>query len=112
VAVNPLTGIVGVAYHRRNTFETYDTYLAQGFPGLGFLTSKVSTASSHPRDALYFTFGDLAPGCESCTGFIGDYIGLAYGRDGRANLSWTDMRDIDTVDGVTGYNEHIYFARR
>jgi len=33
------------------------------------------------------------PSCEFCAVFHGDYIGLAYGRDGHANAIWTDMRD-------------------
>ena len=35
--------------------------------------------------------------------FIGDYIGLDYGRDGKANLAWTDMRLFRTIEDVSGY---------
>jgi hypothetical protein len=44
--------------------------------------------------------------------FIGDYIGLDYGRDGHANMAWTDMRQFRTIQDVTGFAQYIFFARR
>ena len=44
--------------------------------------------------------------------FIDDYNGLDYGRDGKANMAWTDMRQLGTVDDVSGYTQHIVYARR
>jgi hypothetical protein len=44
--------------------------------------------------------------------FIGDYIGLDYGRDGRANLARTDIREFQTIEGVSGYAQHLAYARR
>jgi hypothetical protein len=111
VDVNPVTGKVGVLYHDRSYGDPalYDTTLAEGWPGF-FRHTKVSTRPSHPRDSIFFQAG--VEGCEKCVTFIGDYIGLDYGRDGRANLAWTDMRDFRTIEGVSGYAQHIYYARR
>src|SRR5262245_56582321 len=50
------------------------------------------------------------PGCENCAVFHGDYIKVAYGSDGRANVAWTDMRDPSDVPGL--FSQFIYFARK
>ena len=55
-------------------------------------------------------FAANTPGCRNCAVFHGDYIGLAYGADGSANMVWTDMRDRDPETGR--YFQFIYFARR
>ena len=39
-------------------------------------------------------------GCENCTTFHGDYINVAYGSDGKANMAWTDMRDLSDIPGL------------
>jgi hypothetical protein len=71
----------------------------------------VSTAVSHPRESVFFQAGADAPGCETCAVFHGDYIGVAYGSDGKANLVWTDMRDPDpAAPGL--FDQFIYFARK
>ncbi len=59
---------------------------------------------------MFFQAGAGAPGCETCTRFHGDYIGLAYGSDGKANTTWTDMRDLNGSTGL--FLQFIYFARR
>jgi hypothetical protein len=111
VDVNPVTGKVGVLYHDRSYGDPalYDTTLAEGRPG-SFLHTKVSIEPSHPRDSIFFQAG--VAGCEKCVTSIGDYIGLDYGREGRANLAWTDMREFQTIEGVSGYAQHIVYARR
>lgn len=51
------------------------------------------------------------PACEFCAVFHGDYIGLAYGSDGHANATWTDMRDPPTfTPGL--FLQFIYYARK
>ena len=51
------------------------------------------------------------PACEFCAVFHGDYIGLAYGSDGHANATWTDMRDPSPfTPGL--FLQFIYYARR
>ena len=50
----------------------------------------LSTAPSNPTLSEFFQAG--IPTCEFCALFHGDYIGLAYGSDGHANATWTDMR--------------------
>jgi hypothetical protein len=111
VDVNPVTGKVGVLYHDRSYGDPalYDTTLAEGIPW-SFRHTKVSTEPSHPKDSIFFQAG--VEGCEKCVTFIGDYIGLDYGRDGRANMAWTDMREFQTIEDVSGYAQHIVYARR
>jgi hypothetical protein len=112
VDVSPVDGTVGVLYNDRSYDPTHDTHeatLSESPAGGGSFTAlKVSTAASHPRESRFFRA--LAPGCENCTRFHGDYISLAYGSDGNANLVWTDMRDIEPTTGL--YLQFIYFARR
>lgn len=109
--VNPVTGELGVVYHSRShNPRFYDTMLATGIPG-SFTHSSVSTRPSHPRNSVFFQAG--AKNCQKCATFHGDYIGLSYGSDGKANVAWTDMRDFYTKSqGGPGYAQFTYFARR
>ena len=112
VDVNPTNGQVGVVYNDRRytpSFRRYGATLATSpAGGRAFTERRVSTALSHPRNSLYFRAHD--PSCPGCTRFHGDYIGIAYGSNGKANLVWTDMRDYDAGSGH--YLQFIYFARR
>jgi hypothetical protein len=114
VAVNPVDGEVGVIYNDRSYDATHDTHgvtLSQGpAGGATFTSTQLNTAASFPRQSVFFQAGTAAPGCEACTLFHGDYIGLAYGSDGTANAIWTDMRDLYTP--LSEYLQFIYFARR
>jgi hypothetical protein len=108
--VNPRSGKIGVLYNDRpaGSPSVHNASLAQGLPG-SFSKSIVSTATSHPTQSVFFQAG--APGCETCAAFHGDYIGVAYGSDGKANLVWTDMRDPDpAVPGL--FDQFVYFARK
>ena len=67
----------------------------------------MSGALSHPRNSVFFRA--FVPGCKPCTRFHGDYISIAYGSDGKANLTWTDMRDLYPPNGR--YLQFIYYAR-
>jgi hypothetical protein len=111
VDVDPVTGKVGVLYHDRSYGHPalYNTTLAEGTPG-SFSSTRVSTRPSRPTRSIFFQAG--APGCERCATFIGDYNGLDYGSDGKANMAWTDMRQFRTIEGVSGYAQYIFFARR
>ena len=113
-AVNPVDGTVGVLYNDRSYDPTHDTHGAtlseSPAGGAGFTSRQVSTAASHPRNSVFFDAGSDAPGCETCAVFNGDYIGLAYGSDGRANAVWTDMRDLYPPLGR--YLQFIDFAAR
>jgi hypothetical protein len=105
VEVNPVDGTVGVVYNDRSVAdpEVYGAALRE----IGGSKLTVSTADSHPTESVFFQAG--AEGCEECATFHGDYIALAYGSDGAANVAWTDMRDFD--EGLGGYLQFIYFAR-
>ena len=111
--VNPVNGKVGVLYHDRGNWNgpTYNTALAQGHPN-SFSKTIVNTVPSDPTQSEFFQAG--VAGCELCAVFHGDYIGLAYGSDGRANMAWTDMRQfVDDPAGLgTGYAQFIEFARK
>jgi hypothetical protein len=108
--VNPVTGRLGVLYHDRGSSNgpTYSTALAEGQPG-AFVKTTVSTVPSQPTMSEFFQAGD--PTCEFCAVFHGDYIGLAYGSDGHANATWTDMRDPSPfTPGL--FLQFIYYARK
>ena len=106
IDVNPTNGTAGVLYNDRETVDPslYDAALTE-FPGSKTI---VSTAPSHPTESRYFRAG--VPGCENCATFHGDYINIAYGSNGRANMVWTDMRDPSEIAGL--YFQFIYFAQR
>jgi hypothetical protein len=111
VDVNPTNGEIGVVYHDRrytSSFNRYGTTFATSpAGGLAFTEHRASTVLSHPRQSVFFRA--FAPGCKPCTRFHGDYIGVAYGSDGAANLVWTDMRDFFEPAG--GYLQFIYYAK-
>jgi hypothetical protein len=108
--VNPVNGNVGVLYHDRGNAngDTYDTSLAEGQPG-SFTKTILDTAPSNPVMSEFFQAGD--PACEFCAVFHGDYIGFAYGSDGHANATWTDMRDPSPFTAGL-FSQFIYYARR
>ncbi|HEV8534296.1 MAG TPA: sialidase family protein [Candidatus Limnocylindria bacterium] len=110
VEVNPVTGKIGVIYNDRSTADPrlHHVSLAEGMPG-AFTKTAVTTAASHPTESRFFRA--QTPGCENCATFHGDYIAIAYGSDGRANLAWTDMRDPNPII-PTRFDQFIYFARR
>jgi hypothetical protein len=112
IDVNPTNGNVGVLYNDRRyttNFRPHGATLAVSpAGGAAFVEHKVSTALSHTRNSLFFRAH--APDCPSCTRFHGDYISMAYGSDGKANLVWTDMRDLFPPFGK--YLQFIYYARR
>ncbi len=114
-AVNPVTGQLGVLYNDRDPSDPhlYNASLATGLPG-SFTKSTVSTAASDPTNSLFFQAG--VTGCQKCATFNGDYIGLAYGSDGKANMVWTDMSVVtDTFGGDPLPHprnlQFIFFAR-
>ena len=113
VDVNPKNGTVGVLYNDRSTANSdlYQAALAERSGGPAFKKKTVSTAPSNPVDSLFFQAGD--PACPACATFHGDYIRLAYGSDGKANMVWTDMREfVSDPDLGTGYAQFIEFARK
>lgn len=110
--VNPLTGEVGVLYNDRSidpSGVTHGATLARGVPPGAFAHRVVSTQPSHPRNSFVFNAG--IPSCFFCSLFHGDYIALAYGSDGAANMAWTDMRRFIDLGEPLGFTENIFFAR-
>ncbi len=112
VDYNPANGKIGVVYHDRGASNgpTYNTSLAEGTPGT-FVKSVLSTAPSNPTQSEFFQAG--VAGCEFCAVFHGDYIALAYGSDGHANATWTDMRDPSPFTVTSDlFLQFIYYARK
>jgi hypothetical protein len=112
IDVSPTDGTVGVAYNDRSydpTHRLYNVTLSLSTDGgRTFTSQRVSTAGSNPRRAV--AFQARIPGCWRCSVFNGDYISLAFGPDGHANVVWTDMRVLDPSSGL--YLQFIEFARR
>jgi hypothetical protein len=110
--VNPLTGELGVLFYDRSNepHQLFDVTLATGLPGF-FISTRVSTRSSHFDKDLWFpTHG--VQGCEQCVGFMGDYVALAYGSDGTANMAWTDLRNRVSVPKFgNGFTEDTFYAK-
>ncbi len=110
VDANPALGGVGILFNQRSTVDPhlYDISLATGSPG-SFSLATVSTASSNPYQAAFFRAHTAS--CWLCTRFHGDYICIAYGSDGAANMVWTDMRRLVHAGPNPAYTENIFFAR-
>jgi hypothetical protein len=91
VDVDPMTGDLAVVYHTRNDPDPalYTTAVAAGSIE-SFTITQVSTKPSNPTRSVFFKA--KAPGCFGCSTFIGDYNRLAFGPDGVAHVTWTDMR--------------------
>jgi hypothetical protein len=114
VDVNPTNGTVGVLYNDRSTTnpDLYNAALSERAAGASTFTKTiVSTAPSNPVDSLFFQARD--PSCPACAVFYGDYIKLAYGSDGKANMAWTDMRQfVSDPDFGDGFAQFIDFGRK
>jgi hypothetical protein len=109
VDVNPTSGQIGILYNDRGAANgaIYNASLAEGTPGR-FVKTVVSTAPSNPTQSRFFRAG--VAGCENCAFFHGDYINIAYGPDGKANMVWTDMRDLSDTAGL--FSQFIYYAQK
>jgi len=108
-------GKVGVVYQEESADGSgqYAVRLATSTDnGLNWAQQTVSTALSDPNHSVWFQAH--APGCDTCSLFIGDYIGLAYDSRGRAHMTWTDMRRdiaVPQLDRV-GKAQDAEYARR
>ena len=108
--VNPVNGKVGVLYHDRGNRNgpTLQHRAGAGPAGLVLEDDREHRAID-PTQSEFFQAG--VDGCELCAVFHGDYIGLAYGSDGHANATWTDMRDPSPfTPGL--FLQFIYYARK
>jgi Neuraminidase (sialidase) len=109
IEIDPVTGRAGVIYHDRSYDPRgvgYGTTLAQGEIG-HWNYQQVHTELSDPVHSAFFQA--RVPGCETCATFHGDYINVAYGSDGVANLVWTDMRR-ERPNGL--HAQFIFYARK
>lgn len=72
------------------------------------MKTTVSTAPSNPTQSRFFRAG--VAGCENCAAFHGDYINIAYGSNGKANMAWTDMSAPSDIPGL--FSQFIYYAQK
>jgi len=109
VDVNPTNGQIGILYNDRGASNgtLYNASLADGTPAL-LVKSTVSTLPSNPNQSRFFRSGVI--GCEDCATFHGDYINIAFGSDGKANMVWTDMSAPSDVPGL--FSQFIYYAQK
>jgi hypothetical protein len=109
VDVNPANGTIGVLYNDRGSSNTalYNASVSEGTPG-SLARTTVSTAPSNPTQSRFFRAG--VAGCETCATFHGDYINIAYGSDGKANMVWTDMSAPSDVVGL--FSQFIHYAQK
>ena len=73
---------------------------------------EVSTALSDPNHSVWFQA--QVTGCQTCSLFIGDYIGASIDSLGRTHMLWTDMRrDLSVPQlGLSGKAQDAEYARR
>jgi hypothetical protein len=127
VAVDPKDSKIGILYNVRRTSDRalHDVALSeavvddgdqsgaqQGNSDISFAKQTVNLKPSNLVDSRFFRAG--VAGCERCTRFHGDYIGLSYGTDGAAHAVWTDQSEY--VAGPTpassGHVQFIYYSRK
>jgi len=106
-------GQVVVAYQQETATGKYVTRIARSSNvGASWTQQTVSTAQSDADHSVWFQAH--APGCDTCSRFIGDYIGADIDTLGRVHVLWTDMRRSLSVPalGRTGKAEDAEYARR
>ena len=87
-------------------------FVALDNAGASFTQQTVSTAQSDADHSVWFQAG--IAGCETCSRFIGDYIGADIDTLGRVHVLWTDMRRSLSIPalGRTGKAQDAEYARR
>jgi len=109
VDVNPKNGKLGILYNDRGASNgaLYNATVAEGTPG-SLVKTKVSAAPSNPTKSRFFKAA--VAGCETCATFNGDYVNIAYGSNGKANMVWTDMSKPSDVPGL--FSQFVYYAQK
>lgn len=111
--VTARNGNVDIAYQEETQAGGYVTRLARSSnAGASFTQQTVSTAQSDADHSVWFQAG--IAGCETCSRFIGDYIGADIDTTGRVHVLWTDMRRSLSIPalGRTGKAQDAEYARR
>jgi hypothetical protein len=111
IAVDPVSGQLGILYYDRSDSpsKTMNVSLAQGLPG-SFSITRITTEPSHLSEDLWWA--QSLPDCHRCVYHIGEYLGIAFGSDGMANMVWADLRRFEeTPFGDTGYSMNVDYAR-
>src|ERR1700716_528711 len=107
VAIDPKNSKVGILYNDRRTTDPalHDVALVEavvddgnqsgdqsGNSDISFTKQIVNAKPSNLVNSRFFRA--RVAGCERCTRFHGDYIGLSYGPDGTAHMVWTDQSEL------------------
>jgi hypothetical protein len=111
--VTARNGNVDIAYQQETQTGKYVTRLARSSnAGSSFTQQTVSTAQSDADHSVWFQAGIAR--CETCSRFIGDYIGADIDTLGRVHVLWTDMRRSLSIPalGRTGKAQDAEYARR
>jgi len=73
-------------------------------------SATITTAPSHLSHDLWWQ--QTLPDCRRCVYHIGEYLGVAFGSDGAANMVWADRRHYTiTPQGKSGYTMNVDYAR-
>jgi len=111
-SIDPVTGDLGLLFFDRRSDpqgKTMNVTLATGRPG-SFELDTIATAPSHLNRDLWFS--QTFPDCVRCVYHVGEYVGLAFGSDGAANMVWPDLRRfVERPNGRRGYSMNVMYAR-
>jgi hypothetical protein len=93
--------------------HTYNYSLATetGAGSLAFTVAAVSTVRSNPTSGDRWFAATANSAFPFATSFLGDYSNIAATKDGGVVALWTDMRNLTTFAGRTGFGEDAYFAK-
>jgi hypothetical protein len=94
-----------------NHLYNYSLATETGAGTLVFDVHAVSTVPSNPTSGDRWFARTVNAAFPFATSFLGDYSNIAATADGGVVAYWTDMRNLSTFAGRTGFGEDAYFAK-
>ena len=94
-----------------NHLYNYSIATETGAGTLAFVVQPVSTVPSNPTSGDRWFARNVNAAYPFATAFLGDYSNIAATADGGVVAYWTDMRNLSTFAGRTGFGEDAYFAK-
>lgn len=94
-----------------NHLYNYSIATETGAGTLAFDIHPVSTVPSNPTSGDRWFARTVNSAFPFATSFLGDYSNIAATADGGVVAYWTDMRNLSTFAGRTGFGEDAYFAK-
>jgi hypothetical protein len=94
-----------------NHLYNYSLATETGAGTLAFEVHAVSTVASDPTSGDRWFAATVDAAFPFATTFLGDYSNIAATADGGVVAYWTDMRNLATFAGRTGFGEDAYFAK-